>query len=119
MLLFLRWAIGIASTAALIVYLLIVTVGKGFGSSYQSGASGENLARSSAIVGIPILLAAMFGSAFVPHSRSFLHGLALFVIAAAVGCATLIPAHPGEASLYIGFFGLWVLYYGLAVWARG
>jgi len=119
MLLFLRWSTGIASAAALIVFALIVTVGKGLGSSYQSGASGENLARVAATFGAPVLLAAMLVSVFVPQSRSFLHIVAVFVIAAAMGCATLIPSHPGEAFLYISFFCLWVLYYGLAVWSRG
>src|SRR3954447_15198270 len=119
MLLFLRWSVGIASAAALIVFVLIVTVGKGLGSPYQSGASGENLARAAATFGLPVLLAMMLGSVFVPHSRSFLHLVAFFVIAAALGCGTLIPSHPGEAFLYIGFFGMWIVYYALAVWARG
>jgi hypothetical protein len=68
MLLFLRWLIGIASAAGLIVFVLIVTVGKGIGSAYQSGAGGENVTRTAATFGIPILLAAILASVFVPHS---------------------------------------------------
>src|SRR3954468_12222422 len=103
MLLFLRWSIGIASSAALAVFVLIVTIGKGFGSSFQSGAASENVARAAATIGLPVLLAAMLGSVFVPQSRLFLHALAMFVIAAGIGSATLLPSHPGEALLYVGF----------------
>src|SRR4051812_10521503 len=108
----LRWLIGISSAISLAVFVVIVTVGKGLGSAYQSGAPGENAARVAANIGLPLLLCAMLASVFFPNARAFLHGVAFFVALAIVGCVALFKSNPGEATLYTGFFLLWTLYYG-------
>jgi hypothetical protein len=115
--LFLRWLIGLLSALGLIGFFLIVVVGKGF-EVYQSGAGSENLARAAAVIGIPCLLAAILVSVFLPDARLYLHLVAAGATAATVGCALIIPSHPGEGLLYAGFFGLWLLYYAMAVWLR-
>lgn len=113
----LRWVIGLLSALALAGFFLILLVGKGF-EVYRSGAGSEELARTVAVAGTPLLLAAMLVSVFIPGVRLYLHIVAAGVVAAMVGCATIIPAHPGEGLLYAGFFGLWLLYYAMAVWLR-
>ena len=113
----LRWLIGIASVVALAVFALILTVDKGF-AAFRSGSGGDHPARDAAVLGIPLLLAAMLATVFLPQTRWLMHGVAVCVVIAMIGCATIVPTHPGEGSLYLGFFGLWLLYYGLTLWAR-
>ncbi|MBL8292714.1 MAG: hypothetical protein JNN08_12800 [Bryobacterales bacterium] len=115
--LLLRWLVGLLSVLGLVGFFLIVLVGKGF-EVYQSGAGSENLSRAAGVIGIPLLLAAMLVSVFLPGSPRFLHVVAAGVTVATVVCATIIPSHPGEGLLYAGFFGLWFLYYALTVWLR-
>ena len=115
--LLLRWLIGIGAVAALGVFALILTVGKGF-DAFRSGSGSDSMVRDAAISGIPILLIGMLASVFLPQARWLMHILAVFVIGAAISAATIIPTNPGEGSIYLGFFALWVLYYGLTLWAR-
>jgi hypothetical protein len=53
---------------------------------------------------------------FIPTARSFLHAVAVGVALAMVTSISVIATHPGEGSLYLCFFGLWMIYYFLAVW---
>ncbi|MGJ5818662.1 hypothetical protein [Paludibaculum fermentans] len=119
MILFLRWVVGIASAAALAGFVLVLTVGKGLALTYRSGAGVANLVRDVMTVGVPVLLVAMLASVFLPHARTFLCVIAVFVAAAMAGCLTILPTNPGEGSLYLGFFGLWGIYFGLTMWGRG
>jgi hypothetical protein len=114
--LFLRWILGIACSLALAGFVLIMIVGKGIRSAYQSGAGTTDIIRSTAVYAIPILLAAMLASLFLPTARGFLHAVAVGVIVAMVTSITIIGTHPGEGSLYFCFFGLWMIYYFLAAW---
>lgn len=38
------------------------------------------------------------------------------VVLTFVAMIPMFLEHPGEGALYLGFLGLWLLYYGLAVW---
>jgi len=113
--LLLRWLIGLLSVLALAGFLLILTIGKGF-EVYRSGAAPENFLRLAAIVGTPLLLAAMLASVFLPGSRLLLHAVAVGVALGCLLCVSIIRTNPGEGMLYLGFFGLWVLYYAFCVW---
>lgn len=113
--LLLRWLVGALSVVGLAVFLLILIVGKGFEVN-RSGAASENLQRMAATAGAPLLLAVMLVSVFVPGSRLFLHIVAAGVALACVLCLSIVSTNPGEGALYLAFFGLWILYYALAVW---
>jgi hypothetical protein len=106
---FLRWAVGLSSALALAVFLLILTVGKGLASAYGNGS--EDILRASAALAIPVLLAAMLATTFLPNARAFLHVIAAVVIVAVTACLTLLRRNPGEAMIYIGFFAVWLCYY--------
>ena len=112
--LLLRWLIGLLSAMALAVFALILVVGKGF-EIYRSGAASVDIARVAAVVGAPLLLAAMLVSVFTPGARLFLHLTAAAVLLACAGCVWIIRTNPGEGTLYLCFFGLWLLYYALSV----
>jgi hypothetical protein len=117
--LLLRWLLGIGCALALAFFAHAMIVGKGIRSSYQSGAGTLNTLRETAVYGIPVLLLAMLVSVFVPHARGFLHAVAAGVVLAVIGCGFMIAEAPGEGIIYLSFFALWLLYYGLAVWSRG
>jgi hypothetical protein len=114
----LRWLIGVGCAVALALFLLILVVGKGLRSAYQSGAGTLDVVRDTAVAGIPLLLIAMLVSVFLPNSRAYLHVVAAGVLLAMAGCAMMVPESPGEGLLYLSFFGLWGIYYLLAVWVR-
>jgi len=116
--LILRWLLGIGLALALTVFVLILTVGKGIGSAYQSGASSEDLVRTLLTLAIPALLAAMLLSVFLPNARAYLHVVAAGVVLAMAGCASLLKSNSGEAALYLSGFGLWALYYGVSAWGK-
>lgn len=117
-LLFLRWTIGIASTLALVLFLLVLTVGKGLGSSYQSGAATEDFARSALPVAIPLLIGGMLATAIFPNASMLMHGVAVLTVAGLAGCMLVMREHPGEGGLYAGFLAVWLIYYGLVVSGR-
>jgi hypothetical protein len=114
--LFLRWVIGLGCAGALGVFALILVVGRGF-SAFRSADTGRS--GSLLVVALPALLTAMLISVFLPGARPLLHLVAVGVAAAAAGCLWVVRTHPGEGALYLGFLSLWLLYYGLAVRARG
>ena len=114
----LRWLIGLASAAALVLFLLIMIVGQGLSDAYRSGSGGEAIMRTFLTFAVPLMLVGMLVTAFAPHSRVLMHCVAACVVAAAAGCTSLLSSHPGEGLLYMGFLGLWLLYYFLAVWMR-
>ena len=113
MLTLLRILLGILNLLALAAFVLVMLVGKGF-DAYRSG--NVSSARDLLPFAVPIVLGAMFVSVFTPGARVFLHIVAVLVGVVVLQCATIIPEHPGEGALYLSFFGLWLLYYGLAVW---
>jgi hypothetical protein len=117
--LLLRWMIGIGCAIALAFFTLVMVVGKGMRSAYQSGASTTDVLRESAIYGVPVLLIAMLVSVFMPQARGYLHVVAAGVVLAVIGCGFIIADAPGEGAVYLSFFALWLLYYGLAAWGRG
>ncbi|MGC4048883.1 MAG: hypothetical protein QM757_05095 [Paludibaculum sp.] len=119
MILFLRWVVGLASAVALAGFALVMLVGKGLELTYRSGAGAASLVRDAMTVGIPLLLVAMLASVFLPHARTFLCVVAFFVAAAMAGCLTIVRTNPGEGLLYLGFFALWGVYFGTAIWGRG
>lgn len=113
MLTLLRILLGILSLLALAGFTLVLLVGKGF-DSYRSADVSSGRALIPFAVGL--VLGAMFVSVFTPGSRVFLHMLAAAVGALILLCATMIRENPGEGALYLSFFGLWLLYYAVAVW---
>ncbi|QOY88051.1 hypothetical protein [Paludibaculum fermentans] len=119
MILFLRWVVGLASAIALVGFALVLTVGKGLELTYRSGAGAASLVRDLMTAGVPVLLLAMLVSVFLPQERTFLCVVAVLVAAAMAGCLTILATNPGEGSLYLGFFGLWALYFGMTIWGRG
>lgn len=119
MILFLRWVVGMASAAALAGFALVLLVGKGLELTYRSGAGAASLVRDVMTVAVPLLLVAMLASVFLPQARTYLCIVAVFVAAAMAGCLTILPTNPGEGLLYLGFFALWGVYFGMTMWGRG
>jgi len=84
------------------VYVLIATIGKGIGSTYQSGA--ERAAGSDSVAA-----RRHAGNGDIPRCGR---------TAACGGCRWIAREHPGEALLYAAFFAVWLLYYGLVLSGR-
>lgn len=110
--LMLRWVLGIGCMAALGMFLLIFTAGKGF-DAFRSGPSSENLVRDLLPIAIPLLLGTILASVIMPGAKVFQHFLAVAVILAFVSLIPVFLEHPGEGLIYLGFLGLWLLYYWL------
>lgn len=111
----LRWVLAIACGGALAVFALILTVGKGF-DAFRSADTGNS--SSLLVVTIPAGLLAMLVALFLPQARLFQHIVAAAVVAAAIGCLTILKTNPGEGGLYLAFLALYLLHYALAVWMR-
>jgi hypothetical protein len=112
----LRWITGISCALALAGFLFIMMVGKGLRSAYQSGAGVTDVVRSFGIYAIPLLIVAMLVAVFVPHARGYLHTVAVGVAAAMLGCIVIMMERPAEGGIYLCFFGLWMMYYAVAVY---
>lgn len=119
MIVLLRLVVGLACAAALAGFAFILTVGRGLALSYRSGAGAAMLVRDALTVGVPVLLLAMLVSVFTPHARAYLFIVAGGVLLAMAGCAMLLPENPGEGSLYLAFFALWGVYFGMTLWGPG
>lgn len=115
----LRWLVGLACAVALAGFGFVLVVGKGLELSYRSGAGAASLVRDALTVGVPVLLLAMLVSVFTPHARGFLSVVAAGVVLAIAGCVTILRENPGEGSLYLAFFALWGVYFGMTLWGRG
>lgn len=109
--LLLRWIIGASCVAALGLFGLVLIVGKGIRSAYQSGAGTGEFLRAVAVYAIPFLLAAMLASVLRPESTRLLHVVAAAVALGMLGCIAVMREAPGEGGLYLGFLGLWMIYY--------
>ncbi|MEP7363976.1 MAG: hypothetical protein ABI972_12030 [Acidobacteriota bacterium] len=115
MLTILRWLVGIGCVLGLLMFGLILVVGKGF-DGFRSGAGSEDLLRGVLTVGIPVLLVAMLVTVVGAGGRVLLHTTAVGVAAALAGVAwSVMRTNPGEGGLYAGFFVLWLVYYATTV----
>ena len=115
----LRWIIGILSAGALVLFALILIVGKGLADAYRAGSGSIDFLRSTLPFALGLLLVGMLASAIAPGARMLLHAVAVGVVLSVVGCLfAVVPNHPGEGMLYVAFFSLWLIYYVLAAWTR-
>lgn len=111
----LRWVIGIGCVLGLLLFGLILVVGKGF-EVFRSGSGREDLVRDGLTLGIPALLIAMLLTVTGVGGRTLLHVTAVGVVAAVAGVAwAIMRTHPGEGGLYAGFLVLWLIYYAMSV----
>ena len=111
----LRWILGLASALGLAIFLLILTVGKGF-DAFRSASVGDHPWRDAATLAIPALLVGMLATVLAPGWRPLAHVVAVGVVAAVIGCLTMVSEHPGEGGLYLTVLTLWLLYYLLSTW---
>jgi hypothetical protein len=115
--LLLRWWIGLGSALGIVLFLLVLTVGRGLGSAYQSGARGERLEAVVLTVMIPALLVMMLVGALRPDWRPLLHVTSAMALVGAGGCVMLLRTNPGEAAMYLSLLGSWLGLYAMRMTA--
>jgi hypothetical protein len=116
MIVVLRWVIGAGCVLALAIFALLMIVGSGIRSAYQSGAGTFDLVRTVLPWLIPLLLIGMLVTAVSPRPRGLMHVVAIGVALAVAGCGVVMMKNFGEGSAYAGFFVLYLIYYWMVVW---